>query len=87
MGTARDEHQGAASAALQAIGALQDAVAVVSDRSETALLVLAAAVGQSEQESARNTVAFMGEIHSRAEEMYRFTENAKAELERYASGF
>lgn len=82
------EHRGAVDNALRAIGELQEAIALVTDRQESAMGAVIMAVGQTPNvESAQNTMNFIAEIRNRTDEMYRITESARAELERYSGGF
>lgn len=88
MSNPHGEHRGAVDNALRAIGELQEAISVVSDRQENTIAAVIMSVGESPTvESGQNVLHFIAEIRNRTDEMYRITEQAKAELERYSSGF
>lgn len=87
MTGAWDAHQGAVEAANGAIGELQEAISILTDRQEVALGAVQVAVGDSQQDSAQFAVGAVAGIKDTADQMYATLENAMAELRRYAGGF
>lgn len=81
-------HHLAVNNAAHAIGEVQDAIAVVTDRQESAAGAVIMAVGQNPHvESAQNALNFIAQVRTKAEEMNVLCQQAKAEVERYGGGF
>lgn len=81
-------HRLAVNNAAHAIGEVQEAIAIVTDRQESAMGAVIMAVGQTPNvESAQNAMNFMARVRVLAEEMYSACVQAKAEVERYGGGF
>lgn len=81
-------HRAAVANAMNAIGELQEAISVVTDRQESAMGAVIMAVGQNPNvESAQNAMNFTGNIRDMAQRAFLTAEQVKAELMRYAGGF
>ena len=81
------EHREAVDVAKNAIGELQEAIANVTDRQETALGAVYVAIGESQNESATTAAGLIAEVKDMTEGMTQRTQQAIEELERYARGF
>lgn len=87
MSSAQENHAAAAYGAIDAIGQLQEMLAVATDRAEMAMGAILEATGSTEVESARNALDYLAGAKERVNESYGMCVNAVAELRRYAGGF
>lgn len=87
--SARGAHVGAALAAREAVGELQQMLAAVHDKIEEVLGMVANATGGGAcpSESGRNAFEFTAALIEEQEIMYQHTAGIVGELERYAGGF
>lgn len=87
MSDAWGGHRAAAYDAIDAVGEVQDAMAQATDACDRAMGAIMEAVGQSQVESATNALQFVGGIKDRVEECFGMSQQAVADLDRYAGGF
>ncbi len=88
MAGPHEMHRLAVNAAAHAIGEVQESLAIVTDRQESAMGAVIMAVGQNPNvESARNAMNFTARVRALAEEAFQACAQAKAEVERYGGGF
>ena len=82
-----EAHAGAVAAAIERVGELQEALAMATDRAESAIGMTLESTGSTEVDSARNALDFLSGAKERVEEAYRMSQQATAELQRYRGGF
>ncbi len=87
MSDYRGEHFGAVHAAIDAVGRLQELLAMATEQCDVAVGAILVSTGSTEVESARNAMDFIAGSKDRLDEIYGATQAAVAELERYAGGF
>jgi hypothetical protein len=87
MGDFRGQHWEATHAAIDAVGVLQERLAMATEQSEVALGAVLACTGSTQVESGQNALNFLAGIKDRIEECFGVAEQAVAELQRYAGGF
>lgn len=87
MSDARGGHQAAVFVAIDVIGQMQEHLAVLTDLRERAQGAIAEAIGDSPMPSAQNAASFIAGVGERVNESYGMTQQAVAELQRYANGF
>lgn len=80
-------HQGAVAAAIERIADLKEALAMATDRAETAVGLTLESVGATETESGRNALDFLAGVKERVNEAYGMAMQAEQELNRYRGGF
>lgn len=87
MSDYRGEHYGSVHAAIDAVGRLQELLAMATEQCDVAVGAILASTGSTEVESARNAMDFIAGSKDRIDEIYGATQAAVAELERYVGGF
>lgn len=82
-------HHEAVAAAKHAIGELQETLSLATDKQDEAQTLTALATGGSEAstEAGFNAFEFIAVLREKIQEVYRVTEQAVAELDRYDGGF
>lgn len=82
-----EQHQAAVGAATDAIGSLQEAISMATERCDTAIGAILASTGSTEVESARNAMAALQQAKAMLDEVFGITEQAVEETLRYGRGF
>lgn len=82
-----EAHQAAINNATDAMGGVQEAISMATERCDTAIGAILSATGASQVDSARNAMSYMQEVKNRLEEIFRITQQAVEEAQRYGRGF
>lgn len=87
MSDYREEHAGAVYAAIDAIGRLQELLAVATEQCDVAVGTIVSSTGSTEVESARNALETMSGCKEKIEEVFGMSIEAIDDLRKYAGGF
>jgi hypothetical protein len=87
MSDAWGGHQAAVFVAIERVGEMQEHLAILADLCDSTLGAIAEATEQARVESAANARDFAAGVQERITEAYGMTQQAVAELQRYAGGF